>query len=93
MKAKLGVIFRATIFKAYIVAHLKAEAIAIVVASAYIAECETVAMLDEDATSVVAVDCIVVLPVAVQHQILYADIVDPLGGKQGKKGGGEGLFL
>ena len=65
METEVGVVLGAAIFEADIVADLEGEAVAIVVARDYVAEGMAVAVLDEYAAGVVAIDLFVLGAVAV----------------------------
>ncbi len=78
VKAELGIIFRATIFKAHIVAHLKAEAIAIVVARLHVSEGQPAAVLRKYTAGIVAVKVFIIRPVAIKRDILNGHVLHVL---------------
>ena len=66
-------------------ANLKADAVAVVVASRHAANGVAVAVLQENAAAVVAVEVFVVLPIAVERNVLDEHVGRPLAGQQRKQ--------
>jgi hypothetical protein len=93
VEAQIGVVFGAAALEADIVADLEGEAIAVIVARGDIAKDIAVAVLDENAAGVVAVDFPVFSAVAVEDQVFYLHVVDPFGGEDGEdRRGGSVVF-
>src|SRR5262249_56237653 len=72
-------------------ADLPAGPVAVVVAGAQTTEHELVAVLEEEAAAVVAVEVLVLLAVAVQRQVFDGGVGDVLPGDEGEDGHGDGV--
>ena len=94
MKTQIGVVQGLTVFKVDVVTDLKAEAVAIVLSCCDTAKGEAMALLQEHGASVVAVDLLVLLAVAIEHELFDDDIADTLGGgEDGEQGRCRGLSI
>ena len=81
MQAEVGVVVAVAVLDRHVVADLKADAVAVVVAGRHVADRVAVAVLQEDAAAVVAVEVLVVRPVAVERQVLDHDVGRVLAGR------------
>ncbi len=93
MEPQVSIVQRLALVKPDIITDLEAEAVAVIVLGHDVAEPPAVAVLEEDRAGEVAVDVLVVVPVAVQHEILYLDIIDVLGREQGEDRRRRGILL
>ena len=80
--AEVGVVVAVAVLDHDVVADLEADAVAVVVPRRHAADGEAVAVLEEDAAGVVAVEALVVGLVAVEREVLDDDVGGPLGGQQ-----------
>ena len=99
VEAEVGVVFGATVLEVDIVADLEGKTIPVVVARDNIAKDMAIAVLDENATGVIAVYLLIFIAIAIEDQIADLYIVDPFGCEDRKesRGGGStfdpGIFL
>ena len=93
MEAEAGVVVALAVLDEDVVADLPADAVAVVVAGDHPAEGQPAAILEEDAAGVVAVEVVVVGPVAVDGQVLDRDVGDVLGREEGEEACGGRLAL
>src|SRR5262249_39796203 len=91
VQAELGVVLGGAALDEDVVADLPADPVAVVVARDETTEHELVAVLEEEAAAVVAVEVLVLLAVAVQRQVFDGGVGDVLPGDEGEDGHGDGV--
>jgi hypothetical protein len=84
MNAQSGVIVAVTILDDHVVTDLKADPVAVVVPGFHLADREAVAILEKDATRVVAVEIFVVLAVPVERKVLDDNVGRVFAGQKWK---------
>ena len=85
MDTKVRVIMAVTIFDDHVVADLKADAIAVVVAGFHVAKHVAIAILQKDTASVVSVEVFTVRTIAVERNVFNQHIRCMLTGQQWKQ--------
>ena len=86
MQTQPGVVVAVAVFHHDVVADLPTDAVAVVVAGRHLAHGDAIAILQEDAAGVVAVEVVVVIAIAVQREVLDDDVGDVLAAKDRKEG-------
>ncbi len=82
MQAEVGVVVAVAVLDDDVVANLPTDAVAVVVASLDAAYRHAVAILQEDAAGVIAIEVIVFLAVAVERDVLDQAVADELAADQ-----------
>src|ERR1043165_3567707 len=85
MQSEAAMILRNAILHQYVVANLPTDAVAVVVLGVHAADRDEVAVLEKNAASVVAVEVVVVLAIAVECEVLDLDVGNELAAEDGKK--------
>ena len=93
MESEVGVIYRLAALKLDIITNLKAETVSIIVTGDNILKTPLIAILDKDTAREVAVNVLVFIAVAVEHNVLDNNIVHVLSGKDWKNCPGRGIFF
>ncbi len=85
MDSQIMIVMAVAVLDDDIVADLEADAIAVVVSALDLTHMESIAVLKEDAPSIVAVEILIVGPIPIENEILDGDIGCPFAGQQGKQ--------
>ena len=93
MESEIGVVDGLAILELYIIADLETKAVAVVVTGGYVFKRPLIAMLNEDGAGEVTVDMLVLVPIAVEHEIFDNDVVDVFGGEDRKDRRCGGVFF
>src|SRR5262249_20599561 len=93
VQPQAGVVVAVTALDDDVMADLPAEAAAVVVPRGHAPQRHLPAVLQEHAAGVIAVEVLVVLAVAVQRDVLHADVGDLLAAQDREDGGGGRLAL
>src|SRR5262249_27794435 len=78
MQAQPCVVLADAVLNDHIMANLPTDAVAVIVACSHVIYVNAVAVLKKDASGIVAVQFSIILPIAIQHEPLDADIVHHL---------------
>src|SRR5262249_34827454 len=91
MQTELGVVFGRAILDKHIVANLPAYAVAVVVAGGNVAYFDAVAVLEKQATPVVAIEVLILRPIAIESEVLDRHVAHVFAGDQWKNGHCDGI--
>jgi hypothetical protein len=80
MESQVGVVYRFAVSKSDVIADLETETIAVIVPGSNIPEAPPVTMLDENSAGEVAVNVLILLSAAVEHDVFYNDIIHVFSG-------------
>ena len=85
MDTKVRVVMAVTVLHDHVVADLKADAIAVVVAGFHVAKRVAIAILQKDATSVVAIEVFAILTISVERNVLDQYVCRVFAGQEWKQ--------